>query len=117
MPVDLSKKVKQLETELDQTKLKIRKIIDYLGDIRIPEFEDYFATEIEEFAKEELKKEEDLYRRVLKSVKEREIISVFTIMREFSIGYAKATRIFTKLEENNIIEKSEDLGKPSKVKV
>ena len=116
MPVDLSKKVKQLETELDQTKLKIRKIIDYLGDIHIPEFEDYFATEIEEFANEELKEEEEeLYRRVLKSVKEREIISVFIIMREFSIGCAKATRIFTKLEENNIVEKSENLGKPSRV--
>lgn len=92
---ELSKKVEKLETELISLRIKIARIEDYLEDI--PTFRDYVA--IEELSKDD----EPLYEQALELIKKSNNASASMLQRRLSIGYARAGRLITILEQEGVI--------------
>lgn len=92
---EMSKIIEKLETELISLRIKIARIEDYLEDI--PFFRDYASLE------QPLKEDEPLYEKALELVKQSKSASSSMLQRNLSIGYARASRIITFLEEEGII--------------
>jgi S-DNA-T family DNA segregation ATPase FtsK/SpoIIIE len=97
------KTLEQLETEIVDLKIRLKRVEDYVRQIPSPI--DYIPDPIDD----------DLIEEATKVVCQYDAVSASLLQRRLSIGYARAEKIMNILETKGIVGSSDGSSKPIKV--